>query len=162
MFVLSVLEAPNTKTNSLCVQTSKLFLILISTRFGIHLLTSIVWKNIMEVNGYQPLIGLVTNIPEIKLVNLIFNQIQITKCKYPRRHIDPSNISSNAEAVDFTILVLLVQFSNSVFQISSTLVQSTASNVPLETKILELHRIGQTSNFPVNLSNTNKISTADT
>lgn len=110
------------------------------------------------------MIGLVTNIPEIKLVNLIFNQIQITKCKYPHshRHIDPSNISSNAEAVDFTILVLLVQFSNSVFQISSTLVKSTASNVPLETKILELHRIGQTSNFPVNLSNTNKISTADT
>ncbi len=29
MFVLSVPEAPNTKTNSLCVQTIKLFLILI-------------------------------------------------------------------------------------------------------------------------------------
>lgn len=109
------------------------------------------------------MVGLVTNIPEMKLVNLIFNQIQITKCKYPHWNIDPSNISSNAQAVDFTtILVLLVQFSNSVFQISSTLVQSTASNVPLETKILESQRIGQTSNFPVNLSNTNKISTADT
>lgn len=85
------------------------------------------------------------------------------KFKYTHRHIDPSNILLNAEAVDFTtILVLLVQFSNSVFQIGSTLVKSTASNVPLETKILESHRIGQTSNFPVNLSNTNKISTADT
>ncbi len=41
MFVLSVLEAPNTKTNSLCVQTHlaiKLFLILILTELiqGAH------------------------------------------------------------------------------------------------------------------------------
>ncbi len=36
MFVLSLLEAPNTKTNSLCVQTHlaiKLFLILMSLNF---------------------------------------------------------------------------------------------------------------------------------
>lgn len=87
----------------------------------------------------------------------------MTNCKYPHRCTDHSNISSNAEAVDFTtILVLLAQFAYSVFPISSTLAKSTASNVPLETKILESHRIGQTSDFPVNLSNTNKISTADT
>ncbi len=50
MFVLSVLEAPNTKTNSLCVQTHlaiKLFLILILIFENEHV-TACISQNIIK------------------------------------------------------------------------------------------------------------------